>query len=117
MSPISAFALRGRPRPRLPWPLPALLVWAAGWLGWALLGAGGLPPAMAFAGALALAALGALACRGRWRRAIAAAGFPLSALALGTAGAMPPWVWLLLLLPVLALYPLRAWRDAPLFPT
>jgi SAM-dependent methyltransferase len=30
---------------------------------------------------------------------------------------MPAWVWLLLLLPVLAAYPLRAWRDAPFFPT
>ena len=64
-----------------------------------------------------MAALAALACQGRWRQAIAAAGFPLSALALGGAGALPPWVWLLMLLPLLAVYPLRAWRDAPLFPT
>jgi SAM-dependent methyltransferase len=59
----------------------------------------------------------ACTCRGRWRQAIAGLGFPLSALALGVAGPMPPWVWLLLLLPVLAVYPLRAWRDAPWFPT
>lgn len=104
-------------RQRLPWPLPALLAWATGWVLWAALGAAGAAPALAFAAALGGSTLAALACRGRWRQGIAAAGFPLSALALGAAGALPPWVWLLLLLPVLALYPLRAWRDAPLFPT
>lgn len=102
---------------RLPWPLPALMVWAAGWLLWALGTAAGAAPSAAFGAALVGATLAALACRGCWRRGIAAAGFPLSAVALGSAGALPPWVWLLLLLPVLALYPLRAWRDAPLFPT
>ncbi|MDP2004893.1 MAG: class I SAM-dependent methyltransferase [Rubrivivax sp.] len=109
--------LPASPRQRLPWPLPALLVWAGGWLLWALLGAAGAAPAWAFGLALAAATAAALACRGRWRQGIAAAGYPLSALALGLAGALPSWVWLLLLLPVLALYPLRAWRDAPLFPT
>jgi hypothetical protein len=49
-------------------------------------------------------------------------GFPLSValsgLGLGSAGALAPgWVWLLLLLVLLLLYPLNAWRDAPLFPT
>ncbi|MBK6470243.1 MAG: class I SAM-dependent methyltransferase [Betaproteobacteria bacterium] len=102
---------------RLPWPLPALGVWAGGWLLWALLGSVGLAAAVAFGMALAVTTVVALRCRSRWRQAIAASGFPLSAMALGVAGALPPWIWLLLLLPVLALYPLRAWSDAPLFPT
>jgi hypothetical protein len=58
----------------------------------------------------------------RWRRAFIALGFPLSValsgLGLGGASALAPgWVWLLLLLVLLLLYPLNAWRDAPLFPT
>lgn len=101
----------------LPWPLPALLVWAGSWLLWLALQASGLAPAPAWGVALFFGTLAALGCGGRWRQAIAAAGFPLSALALGVAGTLPAWVWLALLLPVLALYPLRAWRDAPLFPT
>jgi len=109
--------LSGRWRLRLPWPLPAVLVWAGAWLLWLALARAGLPPAWAFGLTLAASTTVALLCSGPWRRGIAAAGFPLSALALGGAAAVPPWVWLLLLLPVLALYPLRAWRDAPLFPT
>ncbi len=102
---------------RLPWPLPAVAVWGGGWLLWLGLAAAGVAPALAFGAALLGSTAAALACGGRWRQAIAAAGLPLSALALGAAGSLPPWVWLLLLLPVLAVYPLRAWRDAPLFPT
>lgn len=102
---------------RLPWPLPAVAVWGGGWLLWLGLAAAGLAPALAFGAALVGSTAAALGCEGRWRQGIAAAGLPLSALALGAAGSLPPWVWLLLLLPVLAVYPLRAWADAPLFPT
>jgi SAM-dependent methyltransferase len=106
-----------RPPLRLPWPLPALLAWAAGWALWLGAGAAGAPPALALAAAVAGASVLAWPCRGGWRRLIAGSGFPLSALALGLAGHWPPWMWLLLLLPLLAAYPLRAWRDAPFFPT
>ena len=92
---------------RLPWPLPALLAWGAGW---AVHGAGGGLVAGTLAGALL-----ALAAHGAWRRAIAAGGFPLSALALGAA--LPPWAWGLAALPLALAYPLGAWRDAPFFPT
>jgi hypothetical protein len=101
------------PLPRLPWPLPAVLCWAAGWAAWMV--AGGA--AAGLASGLLVGGAGALACRGSWRRAIAGLGFPLSALALGAAQGVPAWAWLLLLLPVLATYPLRAWGDAPIFPT
>ena len=50
------------------------------------------------------------------RRIAVATGFPLSLLLSGT-GALPGWAWLLPLLIVLLVYPMNAWRDAPLFPT
>jgi SAM-dependent methyltransferase len=65
----------------------------------------------------AAGALLALYCQGAWRRSIAALGFPLAA---GLAGAAQGWAaawWLLPLLPLFLIYPLRAWRDAPFFPT
>jgi len=105
------------PRLRLPWPLPAVLVWAGGWGFWTAAQALGAGSAAALVGATLATTLLALGCRGHWRRGIAAAGFPLSAWVLGAAAELPPWIWLLLLLPLLALYPLRAWGDAPLFPT
>jgi SAM-dependent methyltransferase len=101
------------------WPLPALLIWAAAWGLFAALPALGLPPGLAFAIALA-ATLWAAGWAGStpWRRVFIAAGFPLSLLASGWAAAsLPPWIWLLPLLLLLAVYPAQAWRDAPLFPT
>jgi SAM-dependent methyltransferase len=109
--------------PHLPWPTPALLVWLAAW-GGALV----LRPLVAELGGSAAWAWGAATALGvglalvprlasHWRRLFMAAGFPVSALASGLAGAVPAWVWLLPLGLLLAAYPLRAWRDAPLFPT
>ena len=100
-----------------PWPLPALLAWAAGWTLWSLALAAGAAPALGWLAGLLGAAVLAWRCRGRRRRTIALAGFPLSALALGIGASLPPWAWLLALLPLLLVYPLRAWRDAPFFPT
>lgn len=118
---MSTFALRllrplNKVRP-WPWPLPALAAWAlcfAVWHGarWAGLG---MPLAYTLGGATG--ALLALAARGMLRRGLVAAGFPLAALAQGAAVGLPGWAWLLALLPLLLAYPLRAWRDAPLFPT
>jgi hypothetical protein len=99
------------------WPLPALLAWACAWALFAGLGALGVAPwvalALPAALGLGLAALGAT----RWQRTLVAAGFPLSLAASALAGALPPWVWLLPLGALALLYPLRSWRDAPLFPT
>jgi SAM-dependent methyltransferase len=102
----------------MPWPLPALLVWAASWsvfivgLRWlkmspvlALLLAAGLAITLSFRGAT------------RWRRIFTAWGFPLSLAASGVVGTVPPWAWLLPLALLVAFYPVTAWRDAPLFPT
>jgi hypothetical protein len=102
---------------RLRWPLPAVLTWAAAWTCWTLALRLGLPPALALGLAVGLGLLLAWPCGGLWRRALAAGGFPLSAVALGAAAAWPSWIWLSLLLPLLAAYPLKAWNDAPFFPT
>jgi hypothetical protein len=102
---------------RLPWPLPALAAWALAWLSFRA-GAGlGAP---AWLGALAGTAMGlalGLRARSRMRAAVVAGGFPLSLLASDAAWVLPSWAWLLPLALLLLLYPRRAWRDAPLFPT
>lgn len=99
----------------LRWPLPALLAWGlAGvlqvivgrWAGqdWAL------------AVSCAVPAVLALVVRGWWRRLLMTAGFPLALTVSGSA-VVPGWAWLVLLVVLLLLYPLGAWRDAPVFPT
>ena len=50
------------------------------------------------------------------RAAALAMGFPVSLWLLGTAS-IPAWVWLLPLAGVIWIYPMHAWRDAPVFPT
>ncbi len=54
--------------------------------------------------------------QGWWRRALLAGGFPLALIFSGAAG-LPGWLWLAPLALLLLVYPLGAWRDAPLFPT
>lgn len=97
------------------WPLSALLVWLAAWAAHALLLGLGREAAVV-AGAVLGGAL-ALLYAARWRRLIAALGFPLSALMLGWQGGAPPLLWLLPLALLWWLYPRRSWSEAPLFPT
>ena len=111
---MSAVSLPPRPR-GLPWPAPALLTWLLAWGLWAGTTGMGLASGWAFALAAALGVASAATLTGPWRRAWVALGFPLSALAAGAA--VPAWSWLLAIAPLLLLYPLRAWRDAPFFPT
>lgn len=100
----------------LPWPLPALVAWAAAWALYRMLAGAGVSMAGAFAAATAAgAALAGLAGRNRWRWCLGAAGFPVAAAVTGLA--LPPWAWLAAALLLAAAYPLRAWRDAPFFPT
>ncbi len=68
------------------------------------------------AAVLAGVALGAFGST-PWRRVFVAAGFPLSLLVSGAAGVLPAWGWLLPLALLALVYPLNAWRDAPVFPT
>jgi SAM-dependent methyltransferase len=99
----------------LPWPLPAVLAWGLAWGLHAL----SLSLGLALPGAVLIAcsagAALALLAHGTVRRACVAAGYPISLFALQ--GSVPAWAWGLVLLPLLLAYPLRAWRDAPFFPT
>jgi len=113
-----ASSLHIRPAVALRWPLSALLAWAAGWA--VMLGlarAAALPPVLAVAAGLLVAAAPALAAATFWRRVIVAGGFPVSLLAAGLGGALPGWAWLLPLAALALAYPVTAWRDAPMFPT
>jgi len=102
----------------VPWPLPALLIWAASWgvfivaLRWLK-----MSPLLAVVLAASLAISFSLRASTRWRRIFIAWGFPMSLGASGLVGTVPPWVWLLPLTMLAACYPITAWRDAPLFPT
>lgn len=100
----------------LRWPLPALLAWAAAWALFLAAGAAGAPVLLALLGGTLVGVLGSVWGGSWWRRAVVAFGFPLS-LALSGALAVPAWVWLLPLGLLLLVYPINAWRDAPLFPT
>lgn len=99
----------------LPWPLPALLTWAASWAVF-VLASRTLPWWAAVVLACALGAAASLMGANWWRRCMIALGFPLSWLVLA-AGHIPAWGWLLPLGLLLLVYPLNAWRDAPVFPT
>lgn len=101
---------------RLPWPLPALLGWGTAWLLFLGAGRAGAPAALALGLATAWGVLCSLLGHTWWRRGWIAAGFPLSVVLTGTA-AIPTWAWLIPLALCLLIYPLNAWRDAPIFPT
>jgi SAM-dependent methyltransferase len=99
------------------WPLPALLSWALGWGVFSLLSGLAAPLAVAIAAGVGLGAALSVLGSTPWRRVFIAAGFPLSLAASGLATTLPAWGWLLPLALLLLVYPLNAWRDAPLFPT
>ena len=99
----------------LPWPLPALLAWAGAWL--VFVGLQRMaPPLLAVLLACSVGVAASLLAGNWWRRSLIALGFPLS-LALTGAAALPAWAWLAPLALLLLVYPLNAWRDAPVFPT
>jgi SAM-dependent methyltransferase len=98
------------------WPLPAVLVWALAWGAFSVALRSGASPWLAVGVACALGVVASVLGATWWRRAIIALGFPLSLAASG-AVALPAWAWLVPLLLLLLIYPLNAWRDAPLFPT
>lgn len=100
---------------RMPWPLPALMAWACAWLIFVVLQRV-VSPVAALVVASALGTAASLLGGTWWRRGFIATGFPLSLALLGTAS-MPTWAWLVPLALLLLVYPLNAWRDAPLFPT
>jgi hypothetical protein len=99
------------------WPIPALLAWSSSWLIFKALQAGGVSETIA----LVVAAFwgGFLSKFGStpMRKALVVLGFPLSILISSTTLQMPPLAWLMLLGLIVLVYPRKAWRDAPLFPT
>ena len=99
------------------WPLPALGAWAAAWALFVVLRWAAAPLWIGLVLATALGGVLSLFGATPWRRIFIAAGFPLSLAASGLAGAAPAWAWLLPLVALAAIYPLRSWSDAPLFPT
>lgn len=113
-----------KPHPRiaapgrhLPWPLPALLCWALAWGHWVGLLSLGTGAGVAFSGAVLVGSALALLTASRWRRLMIAAGFPLSFALSGLASGWSAVWWLLPLALLAVAYPVRAWSDAPLFPT
>ena len=98
----------------------ALGVWGAAWYVYIFLVEQGMHSSVAmlfstFVGVSA-AALGWHKGISQARAAALAMGFPVSFWLLGM-GAIPSWVWLLPLALIVWIYPMRAWRDAPVFPT
>jgi SAM-dependent methyltransferase len=102
------------------WPWPALVVWVVAWSvhfyakaqGWGLTWALVLPFSVGAWASVWAARRG----QSRARQALLLVGFPLSWFLLASP-AVPAWAWLLPLGALLGLYPLRSWRDAPVFPT
>lgn len=98
------------------WPLPAVLTWLAAWGLFTGLLHSGLSPLSALGSACVLGVAASLLGSSWWRRLMIGLGFPLW-LAVSGVVTLPAWAWLLPLLLLLLIYPLNAWRDAPLFPT
>ncbi len=96
--------------------MPALLAWTLSWLVYLLLLRAGLTAWLGVTVATLSGALLSVMAATLPRRIAIAAGFPLSLLLSGTVS-LPAWAWLLPLVVVLLVYPMNAWRDAPLFPT
>ena len=89
----------------LPWPLPALLAWAAAWLAFVALQRAHLPAAWALVLACGLGTAASVLGGTWWQRGLIAAGFPLSLALTGAAG-LPAWAWLVPLALLLLVYPL-----------
>ncbi len=104
-------------RPALPWPLPALIAWGACWAVFLTLHALQTPVIWSLALATSLGLVASLRAASGWRKLFIAAGFPLSLAASNLGAGLSPWAWLIPLGLLLLLYPMSAWRDAPLFPT
>ena len=109
--------LRGRVAAALRWPLPALLAWAGAWMLFAVMHRLGAPTWAVLGAPAVLGASFSVLATTPWRRGLVAAGFPLSLVASALAATLPAWAWLLPLAALALVYPMRSWRDAPLFPT
>jgi hypothetical protein len=105
---------------KIPWPLPAVLVWLSSWGVFYLTQSLGIGFNSALLMAVCLGAVLSTMGQTWWRKSFIAGGFPVSFLILfsfdGLMG-LPAWFWLIPLCVLLLIYPIRSWQDAPLFPT
>jgi hypothetical protein len=102
------------------WPIPAVGTWVTAWLVYRFLLMQDFAPHWSWAVACAWGVVLGVVAASWWRRLFIACGFPLSWALTQSGGVLPQWpawAWLLPLLLLFVLYPLRTWRDAPLFPT
>jgi len=102
------------------WPLPAVLVWVLAWMVFKLLIGSGFSAGVAIGSASALGVACSVWGESWWRRLLIGAGFPLSLATLVLSSGptlIPAWTWLVPLGLLLLVYPINAWRDAPVFPT
>lgn len=104
----------------LRWPVCAFLLWSLAWLCYLTLMRSGLSSSSSTLVASLLGVLASGVAMGRSfsraRQLALALGFPVSLWLSGSATA-PAWVWLILLALAFLVYPVQAWRDAPVFPT
>jgi SAM-dependent methyltransferase len=102
------------------WPVPAVLTWGLAWVIFRMALEQGASGELAAGLGAALGVGSSLLGDSWWRRVWIAGGFPASLMltwpSLGLAS-MPAWGWLIPLAALLLVYPLNAWRDAPVFPT
>lgn len=99
------------------WPVPALLAWGSSWLIFKGLQYLGLSETIAFIVAACLGGFLSALAHTPMRKALIVLGFPLSMAASSATLNVPPIGWLFLLGLIVLVYPRKAWRDAPLFPT
>ena len=99
------------------WPVPALLAWGSSWLIFKGLQMAGLSETIALIVAAFWGGFLSKLVHTPMRKALIVLGFPLSMVASSATITVPPLGWLFLLGLIVLVYPRKAWRDAPLFPT
>lgn len=99
------------------WPIPALLTWASSWLIFKGLQSVGLSETIALVVAAFWGGFLSKLVHTPMRKALMVLGFPLSIVVSSSTLSVPPLAWLFLLALIVLLYPRKAWKDAPLFPT
>jgi hypothetical protein len=99
------------------WPLPALLAWGTSWLLFIGLQEIGLSETTALVAAAFWGGFLSKLVHTPMRKALMVLGFPVSVVVSSATLSVPPIGWLLLLGLIVLVYPRKAWRDAPLFPT
>jgi len=112
--------LLARTQAGLPWPLPALLAWLSAWGAYQSLSGLETAPWVNFCLSSLMGGLWACFMQSVWRRWLIVAGFPLSWCLITATQAQGPlmaWGWLVPMLLLVSLYPVRVWSGAPLFPT